>query len=240
MLDKKLIELKKSVYLANLKLVKENLIIFTFGNISGIDRERGIIAIKPSGVDYDKLTKEDIVLVNLNGEVIDGSLRPSSDTKTHLELYKAFVEIGGVAHTHSRYATVFAQAHLPIKCFGTTHADYFYRDIPCSKLISDEAIKRDYEKETGKLIIETFTTKKLDYNHIKACLVASHGPFTWGSNADEAVYMSIILEEVARQNFYTQLLNPSIKSIKKTLLSKHYQRKHGKNAYYGQKYSNEI
>ncbi len=234
MLDKRLIKLKEAVYSSNLKLAEEDLVIFTFGNVSGIDREMEIVAIKPSGVDYNKLTPDQIVLVNLEGEVIDGDLRPSSDTKTHVKLYRSFKEIGGVAHTHSRYATVLAQAHLPVKCLGTTHADYFHGDIPCTEIISDKAIMKDYEGETGTLIIDTFVSKNLDYRSIKACLVASHGPFTWGVDADEAVFISIVLEEVARQNLYTQLLDPSISSIKKTLLDKHYKRKHGKNAYYGQ------
>ena len=235
MLDKKLTDLKKSVYFANIKLFKENLIIFTFGNVSGMDREREIIAIKPSGVDYNKLTQDDIVLVDLDGKIIDGALKPSSDTKTHLRLYKEFSEIGGIANTHSKFATIFAQAKLPLKCLGTTHADYFYGDIPCSKVITDKAVKKDYEEETGSLIIDTFRDNNLNYKDIRACLVASHGPFTWGDNADEAVYMSVVLEEIARLNFFTQLLNPSIKSIKRTLLDKHYQRKHGKDAYYGQR-----
>ncbi|MBM3708831.1 MAG: L-ribulose-5-phosphate 4-epimerase AraD [Actinobacteria bacterium] len=234
MLDKKLIDLKKSVYSANMRLQEEKLVMFTFGNVSGIDRERQIVAIKPSGVDYNKLTYEDIVLVSLDGKIVHGNLNPSSDTKTHLKLYMEFLEIGGVAHTHSIFATAFAQAHLPIKCLGTTHADYFFGDIPCSKVITDKSIGRDYEEETGNLIIDTFRVRNLSYKDMKACLVASHGPFTWGSDAGEAVFISAVLEEIARLNIFTQLLNPSISSIRKTLLDKHYLRKHGKNAYYGQ------
>lgn len=234
MLDKKLLDLKKEVYHANKRLVDEGLVIFTFGNVSGINWDFGIVAIKPSGVDYDKIAWQDIVLISLEGKIIDSSLKPSSDTKTHLKLYREFPLIGGVAHTHSMYASSFARAKLPVKCLGTTHADYFNDEVPCTEFISDMAIEKDYEEETGKLIIDTFNTANFDYMQIKACLVAGHGPFTWGSNADEAVYMSKILEEIARQNFLTQLLKSDIKPLKKTLHNKHYFRKHGKDAYYGQ------
>ena len=234
MMDKKLLDLKKEVYVANKRLVEEGLVIFTFGNVSGIDRQRGIVAIKPSGVDYDKISWQDMVLVTLEGQVIDSGLKPSSDTKTHLKLYRELPLVGGVAHTHSSYASSFAQAKLSIKCLGTTHADYFYGEIPCTEFISDKAIEKDYEEETGTLIVDTFNTAKLDYMQIKACLVAGHGPFTWGSNADDAVYVSKVLEEIARQNFLTQSLNPEIEPLKKTLQNKHYFRKHGKDAYYGQ------
>jgi len=234
MSDKKLSDLKKEVYKANKRLVEEGLVIFTFGNVSGIDREQGIVAIKPSGVDYNKLSWQDIVLLNLEGQVVDGKLKPSSDTKTHLKLYREFPLIGGVVHTHSRYATVFAQAKLSIECLGTTHADYFYGEIPCTEFISDESIEKDYELETGTLIADTFNKANLDYMQIQACLVAGHGPFTWGSSAEQAVFVSILLEAIAEQNFYTQLLNPDIRPIKQKLLDKHYLRKHGKEAYYGQ------
>jgi len=234
MIDKRLEELKKEVYEANMRLVKENLVIFTFGNVSGIDWQKEVIAIKPSGIDYARLTPDDMVLVTLDGAVIDNKLKPSSDTKTHLKLYKSFPGIGGVVHTHSRYATAFAQAKTPIKCFGTTHADYFYGDIPCSEYIPDKDIEKDYEAETGTLIVSTFNKSNLDYNNIRACLVAGHGPFTWGNNANEAVFISKILEEIAILNFMTLQLQPDLKSIKKSLLDKHYMRKHGKNAYYGQ------
>jgi L-ribulose-5-phosphate 4-epimerase len=234
MKDKKLIKLKKQVYDANMDLVRRNLVIFTFGNVSAIDRQREVIAIKPSGVDYNKLKPEDMVLLDLNGNQLGKGLIPSSDTKTHIELYRAFEDISGIAHTHSMFATVFAQAILPLKCLGTTHADYFYGDIPCTEPISDSSIEKDYEKETGVLIIETFKSLGINYHEIKACLVGCHGPFTWGRSANDAVFVSAILEEIAIQNLYTQLLNPSAKSIKKTILDKHYKRKHGKDAYYGQ------
>jgi L-ribulose-5-phosphate 4-epimerase len=234
MSDKELIGLKKLVFDANIKLVEKKLVVFTFGNVSAIDRKREIVAIKPSGVSYDQLRPEDIVLVDMDGNKIEEGLNPSSDTKTHLELYKSFEEIGGVCHTHSRFATVFAEALLPLRCLGTTHADYFYGNIPCTNPIPDESVKNDYEKETGKLIIDTFNILHLNYQDINACLVGCHGPFTWGKSADEAVFVSIMLEEISHQNLFVQLLNPSVKPIKKTLLDKHYKRKHGKSAYYGQ------
>lgn len=235
MLDKEISDLKKEVYEANKRLVEENLVIFTFGNVSGINRQKNVIAIKPSGINYDSLSWQDMVLVDLDGQVFESSLRPSSDTKTHIKLYREFPQIGGVAHTHSRYATSFAQAGIPVACVGTTHADYFYGDVPCSSFISDEAIKKDYEEETGSLIVETFNKARLDYMQVKACLVVGHGPFTWGSNADDAVYMSKVLEEIAQQNFVTFLLNPEVRPLRKILQDKHYFRKHGKDAYYGQK-----
>jgi L-ribulose-5-phosphate 4-epimerase len=237
MKDMKLIKLKKQVYDANMDLVKKNLVIFTFGNVSAIDRDIQVIAIKPSGLDYNKLSPEDMVLIDLDGNKIEKGLNPSSDTKTHIELYRAFEEIGGVAHTHSRFATVFAQALISIKCFGTTHADYFYGDIPCTEPLPESLIEKDYEQETGRHIINTFKLLGINYHEIKACLVGCHGPFTWGGSADDAVFASAILEEIAIQSLYTQLLNPSVATIKKTLLDKHYKRKHGKDAYYGQKSS---
>lgn len=236
MIDKKIKQLKKDVYDANLELVKKGLVIFTFGNVSGINRDSGIVAIKPSGVDYDRITEEDIVLVAIDsGKVMESNLNPSSDIKTHLILYRSFEKIGGVAHTHSRYATAFAQANMPVECMGTTHADYFHGSVPCTEVISDNSLKKDYEKETGTLIVETFRRNNINYNEIKACLVASHGPFAWADNAMEAVIISRILEELAFQNFITKILNPDIKPIKQLLLDKHYLRKHGASAYYGQK-----
>ena len=234
MTDKKLLKLKKQVYDANMDLVKKNLVIFTFENVSSIERDSQVIAIKPSGVDYDKLKPEDIVLIDMDGNKIEKGLNPSSDTKTHIELYRAFENIKSICHTHSRFATVFAQALSPLKCFGTTHADYFYGDIPCTEPISDSSIDRDYEKEVGILIVDTFKALHINYQEVTACLVGCHGPFTWGMSADDAVFTSTILEEIARQNFYTQLLNISVKTIKKTMLDKHYKRKHGNSAYYGQ------
>jgi L-ribulose-5-phosphate 4-epimerase len=233
-MDKKS-KLKEEVYIANIELKNKGLVIYTFGNVSQINRDLQIIAIKPSGVEYDMLTPEDIVLLDLSGNVIEGRLNPSSDTKTHLALYNKFPEIGGIVHTHSKYATAFAQAKLPIKCLGTTHADYFYLDIPCTDVIDDKMLLRDYEEETGNLIIDKFEKENINYLSMKACLVACHGPFSWGKDASEAVFTSVMLEEIANINYITQTLNPEIRSIKKTLLDKHYFRKHGENAYYGQK-----
>ncbi|MCX6383729.1 MAG: L-ribulose-5-phosphate 4-epimerase AraD [Actinobacteria bacterium] len=234
--NEKYLKLKDTVYEANMDLVSKGLVIYTFGNVSQIDRKTGIVAIKPSGVDYDKLSPDDIVLLDLLGNIIDSRLKPSSDTKTHLKLYSEFPEIGAVVHTHSRYATAFAQAKLPVKCLGTTHSDYFYGDIPCTDVIEDEMLVKDYEEETGNLIVHTFKAQNIDYHMMKACLVACHGPFTWGKDAEEAIFISVMLEEIAMQNYITYLLNPDISSIKKTLMDKHYFRKHGKNAYYGQKH----
>jgi len=227
-----LLTLKKEVHKANIKLYQSGLVTSTFGNVSGIDRERSIVVIKPSGVPYKKLTPEDMVLVDIDGNKIEGKLNPSSDTKTHLELYKAFSDIGGVAHTHSIYATAWAQAVKAIPCLGTTHADFFYGGIPCTGIIKDSSILKDYELETGRLIIDTF--KSMDYHNMKAVLVACHGPFSWGDNAEEAVKISIALEEIAKTALYSIMINPSLKNIKKSLLDKHYLRKHGKGAYYGQ------
>jgi len=233
-MDKKS-KLKEEVYIANIELKNRGLVIYTFGNVSQIDRELQIVAIKPSGVEYDMLTPQDIVLLDLSGSVIDSKLNPSSDTKTHIALYNKFPEIGGIVHTHSKYATAFAQAKLPIKCLGTTHADYFYSDIPCTDVIDDRMLFKDYEEETGNLIISKFEKENIDYLSMKACLVACHGPFTWGKDAKEAVFTSVMLEEIANMNYITQTLSTEITSIKKTLLDKHYFRKHGSHAYYGQK-----
>ncbi len=235
MYDKEIRELKEKVLEANLELYKSNLVFFTFGNVSGVNRQRNLVAIKPSGVDYKKLSLKNMVIVNLDGKILTSGLNPSSDTKTHLVLYNSFSEIGGVAHTHSRFATILAQALNSASCLGTTHADYFYGEIPCTQIISDEAIEKDYEHETGILIKNTFSERNIDYKEMKACLVASHGPFTWGKDPAEAVFISKVLEEVSLQNFYTRLINPQKKSMKKTLIDRHYFRKHGKNAYYGQK-----
>lgn len=231
-------ELKEETYKANIKLYQSGLVTSTFGNVSGIDREKSIIAIKPSGVSYKKLTPEDIVLVDLEGNKVEGKLNPSSDTKTHLELYRAFSDIGGVAHTHSTYATAWAQARKAIPCLGTTHADYFYGEVPCTRVISDSCILKDYELETGKLIVDTFKSK--DYHHMKAVLVACHGPFSWGENAEEAVEVSIALEEIAETALYSILIDPNLDNIRKSLLDKHYLRKHGRGAYYGQKKDNKT
>lgn len=224
--------LREDVYRANMEIVDKGLVIFTFGNVSGIDRASGIVAIKPSGVDYSELSPANMVLLDLQGNIVEGDFNPSSDTKTHLKLYNAFEEIGGVVHNHSRYASSWAQAGKPLPCFGTTHADYFYGEIPCTDVISDGSIARDYEDETGALIVDTF--RERDYRSMKAVLVACHGPFTWGKDVGEAVFISAVLEEVARMGFLSVTINSDMKNIKQTLLDKHYLRKHGKDAYYGQ------
>jgi len=235
---KNLKELKKKVFDANMKLAGSGLIISTFGNVSGIDRKAGMVAIKPSGIPYSNMKVDDMVLISLSGEKIEEeSPNPSSDTDTHLELYRTFSSIGGVAHTHSGYATAFAQAKMAIPCLGTTHADYFYGPVPVSEAIEDSCIKGDYELETGKLIIGTF--KNRDYHNMKACLVACHGPFTWGDSPDDSVESAIMLEYIAMIAYRSISLEETVEDIKKTLLDKHYHRKHGKDAYYGQtrKYS---
>jgi L-ribulose-5-phosphate 4-epimerase len=224
--------LRENVYRANMEIVEKGLVIFTFGNVSGIDRESGIVAIKPSGVAYGELSPANMVLLDLQGNIVEGDFNPSSDTKTHLKLYNTFEEIGGVVHTHSRYASSWAQARKPLPCFGTTHADYFYGEIPCTDAISDNSIAKDYEDETGALIVDAF--RKRDYRSMKAVLVACHGPFTWGKDVGDAVFISAVLEEVARMGFLSVALNSDVKNIKQTLLDKHYLRKHGKDAYYGQ------
>jgi len=227
-------ELKQQVLEANLLLPKYNLITFTWGNVSGIDREKGLMVIKPSGVEYDGMKIDHMVTIELEtGKVIDSKLSPSSDTATHLALYKAFPNIGGVVHTHSRWATIFSQAGSSIPALGTTHADYFYGEIPCTRKMTKAEIKGEYEAETGSVIIESF--KNIDPDSIPAVLVHSHGPFTWGKNATEAVHNAVVLEEVAFMAWHDIMINPDIKPMQNDLLDKHYLRKHGKNAYYGQK-----
>ena len=224
-------ELKEKVLQANLDLVKLDLVFFTFGNVSAIDRKKGLVVIKPSGVSYENMKAGDMVVVDLEGNIIEGKLKPSSDTPTHLALYKSFKNIGGVAHTHSSWATSWAQAGRNIPALGTTHADYFYGSIPCTRKLSEKEINSSYEIETGNVIIETF--EKLDPVKIPAVIVNNHGPFTWGKNADDAVHNSKLLEEIAKMAFHTLQLNPNA-SIDRFLLDKHFNRKHGKNAYYGQ------
>ncbi|WP_311678469.1 L-ribulose-5-phosphate 4-epimerase [Sneathia vaginalis] len=224
-------ELKKRVYEANMDLPKYNLVKFTWGNVSEIDREKGLFVIKPSGVDYDKLTPDDMVVVDLEGNVVEGRYKPSSDTPTHVELYKAFSKIGGIVHTHSTYATSFAQAGRNIPCYGTTHADSIYGDIPCSRNLTEEEINEAYEKNTGKVIIETF--EKLDYRATPTILCKNHGSFSWGENAKKAVYNAVVLEEVAKMAILTEMINKEVKEAPKCIQDKHYNRKHGKNAYYG-------
>jgi L-ribulose-5-phosphate 4-epimerase len=225
-------DLKEQVWKANLELPKHKLVTFTWGNVSGIDRDKGIFAIKPSGVPYEELKPEHIVLIDLDGNKVEGSLNPSSDTPTHLELYKAFSECGGIVHTHSTWATIFAQAGKPIPPFGTTHADYFYGEIPCTRLMTKEEIEGEYEKETGKVIIESF--KDIDPMAIPGVVVINHGPFAWGTDADNAVHNAVVLEEVAKMAHRCMTLTPGLPPISQTILDKHYLRKHGKNAYYGQ------
>lgn len=226
-------ELKKQVLEANLLLQSHGLIIFTWGNASGIDREAGIIAIKPSGIPYEKLGVEDIVLVDLEGNFVEGPWKPSSDTPTHIELYKAFPECGGVVHTHSKWATCFAQAGMDIPALGTTQGDYFYGDIPCTRPMLAEEINGEYEKETGKVIVETFKNK--NPSAIPGVLVFSHGPFSWGKDVFEAVQNAVVMEQTAFMDWHTMVLNREVGSMQQDLLDKHYKRKHGTNAYYGQK-----
>ena len=225
-------ELKEKVCRANLDLVRHGLVIFTWGNVSAIDRASGLVVIKPSGVSYDNMKPSDMVVVALDGKVVEGELNPSSDTPTHVELYKAFPNIGGVVHTHSTYATAWAQAGRDIPSLGTTHADYFHDDIPCTRDMSKEEVFGEYEKETGKVIIETFAGK--DPAAVPAVLVYSHGPFAWGKDAMNAVHNAVVLEEVAFMDWHAMILNPALGPMQQTLLDKHYLRKHGKNAYYGQ------
>ncbi|MDR2599040.1 MAG: L-ribulose-5-phosphate 4-epimerase [Oscillospiraceae bacterium] len=227
-------QLKKDVLTANLNLVKFNLVTLTWGNASGIDREKNLVVIKPSGVDYDTMTADDMVIVELEtGNVVDGKLQPSSDTATHLELYKAFPTIGGIVHTHSRWATIFAQAKREIPALGTTHADSFYGTIPCTREMTPDEIKNDYETNTGKVIIERFAN--IAPSEIPAVLVHSHAPFTWGDNVTQAVENAIVLEEVAFMAWHDIIIDSNIKSMQQELLDKHYLRKHGETAYYGQK-----
>ena len=224
--------LKQEVLEANLLLPKHGLITFTWGNVSGIDRESGLVVIKPSGVSYDGMTAEDMVVVDLQGKVVEGKWKPSSDTPTHLALYRAFPAMGGIVHTHSRWATSFAQAGMPIPAMGTTQGDYFYGDIPCTRKMTPEEIAGEYELETGNVIIETF--QDIDPMTIPAVLVHSHGPFTWGTDAMNAVHNAVVLEEVAFMDFHAMAMNPQAGRMQQELLDKHYLRKHGKNAYYGQ------
>lgn len=226
-------QLKKQVYEANMELPRRNLVTYTWGNVSGYDADTGYVVIKPSGVDYDKLSPEDMVVVDLEGNTVQGKYRPSSDTPTHIELYKAYSKLGvaGVVHTHSPWATQWAQAGRSIPFYGTTHADYFYGDIPCTRSLTLEEIDSEYEKNTGKVIIETF--KELNPIHLPGVLCKNHGPFTWGRDADEAVYHAVVIEEIAKMAYYTECINPRV-AAPQGLLDKHFSRKHGENSYYGQ------
>ncbi|CUH91681.1 L-ribulose-5-phosphate 4-epimerase [Herbinix luporum] len=225
-------QLKKEVYEANMELPKRGLVTYTWGNVSGIDREQGLFVIKPSGVSYDDLKPEDMVVVDLKGNKVEGNFNPSSDTATHLELYLAFPEIGGVVHTHSPVATAWAQAGRSIPCYGTTHADYFKGDIPCTRSLTEEEVNNGYEKNTGLVIVETFSG--LNPLYVPGVLCKNHGPFTWGKNAAEAVYNAVVLEEVAKMNLMTEQLNNKMSPAPKYIQDKHFLRKHGPNAYYGQ------
>lgn len=228
-----LTELKEKVFKANLDLVKQGLVIFTWGNVSGIDREKGLVVIKPSGVSYDDMKAEDMVVVDLHsGKVVEGDLNPSSDTPTHLALYRAFANIGGVVHTHSTYATAWAQAGLDIPNIGTTHADYFYKDIPCTGDMTKAQVEGDYELETGNVIVARFEC--INPDHTPGVLVKNHGPFSWGATPDKAVYNAKVMEQCAQMAYIAKTLNPSLE-MNPLLIEKHYMRKHGPNAYYGQK-----
>lgn len=230
----KIEQLIKEVLKANLDLPRHNLVTFTWGNVSGIDRESGLVVIKPSGVPYEELDESCMVVLDLNGNVKQGSYKPSSDTATHLALYRRYEDIGGVVHTHSRWATSWAQACLDLPPFGTTHADYFYGAVPCTRQLTEDEIKGEYELNTGKVIIETFTDRGIAPTAVPGVLVGSHGPFSWGKNASEAVHNAVVLEECAMMGLNARMLNPQLGSIKQYLLDKHYLRKHGENAYYGQ------
>ena len=224
--------LREEVLRANLLLPKSGLVLFTWGNVSGIDREAGLVVIKPSGVPYEGMTIEDMVVVDLDGNRVEGKWKPSSDTPTHVELYKAFPECGGIVHTHSRWATTFAQAGLDIPAMGTTQADYFYGDIPCTRMLTPEEIAGEYEKETGAVIIETFRDRSPA--DIPGVVVHSHGPFAWGASAHEAVHNAVVMEEVAFMDWHAMMIAPGAGRMQSELLDRHYLRKHGKNAYYGQ------
>lgn len=226
--------LKKQVYEANMELPKRGLITYTWGNVSGIDRESGIFAIKPSGVEYDDLTPDDMVLVDLEGNVVEGKYKPSSDTATHVELYKKYPSIGGVVHTHSTHAVAWAQAGRDIPLYGTTHADYYCGPIPCTRNLTPEEIDAAYEVNTGKVIIETFEERGLNVDYIPGVICKNHGPFTWGKDADKAVYNAVVLEEVAKMALLTEQVNPKVEPAPDCIRDKHFMRKHGPNAYYGQ------
>lgn len=228
-------ELKKEVYEANMLLPKYGLVTFTWGNVSAVDREKGLCVIKPSGVDYDIMKPEDMVVLDIaTGEKVEGKLKPSSDTPTHIELYRAFPEIGGVVHTHSSYATSWAQAGRDIPCYGTTHADYFYGPIPCLRTLNKDEIEDAYEENTGHLIVNEFKSRGLDILAVPACLCKNHGPFAWGKDAHEAVHNAVVLDEVAKMALRTEMIKSDVQPAPQELQDKHYFRKHGANAYYGQ------
>jgi L-ribulose-5-phosphate 4-epimerase len=225
-------ELKEESWRANMEIPRRGLAIYTFGNVSAFDAKKAVFAIKPSGVAYDDLTADDMVIVDLDSKVVEGKLRPSSDTKTHAALYRAWKGIGGIVHTHSTYATAWAQAGMPIPLFGTTHADHLAEDVPCTAIMTPEAVERDYEAETGKQVIDCFATR--DPGQTPMVIVAGHGPFTWGKTAEKAVYHAVVLEELAKMAFITRTLNPQAARLPDHIVRKHFERKHGKHAYYGQ------
>ena len=227
-------QLKKQVCEANLLLPKHGLVTFTWGNASGVDREKKLVVIKPSGLSYDEMTAEDMVVVDFDGNIVEGKWKPSSDTATHIEIYRAFPECGGIVHTHSSYATSWAQAGRDIPCYGTTHADYFYGDIPCFRCLTKDEIDEAYERNTGLLIVSEFRRLGKDPVAVPGCLCKNHGPFTWGKDPFEAVHNAVVLEEVAKMAFRCELIDPQVKPAPQELQDKHYLRKHGKNAYYGQ------
>ncbi len=225
-------ELKRAAFEANMELHRRGLVIYTWGNVSEVDRQAGVIAIKPSGVPYETLRVEDIVVVDFDNQIVEGKLKPSSDTRTHTHLYRHFDSIGGITHTHSTYATAWAQAQAGIPCYGTTHADFAYGEIPCTAIMSDAQIERDYEEETGVQITQRF--EGLDPNEVPMVIVAGHAPFTWGKDAAQSVYHAVVLEEIARMAYLTRTLAPHVAPLKQGIVDKHYLRKHGKGAYYGQ------
>mgnify|MGYP004570996977 CR=1 FL=1 len=227
--------LREAVYEANMELPRRGLVTYTWGNVSAVDRAAGLMVIKPSGVEYEDLSPDKLVVLDLDGRRVEGSLNPSSDTRTHLELYRAFPEIGGIVHTHSAHAVAWAQAGRDIPCFGTTHADYFYGPVPCARALSPEEVEDDYEGSTGRVIVETFRERGLNPIHVPGVICRSHGPFTWGRDAAQAVYHAAVLEEVAKMAIFTVQINPEALPAPQHVLDKHFMRKHGPNAYYGQK-----
>lgn len=227
-------QLKQQVYMANMELPKRKLITFTWGNVSGFDKETGYFVIKPSGVEYEVLTPQDMVVMDLEGNKIEGKYRPSSDTPTHIELYRAFPDLGGIVHTHSSFATSWAQAGRDLPCYGTTHADYIYGAVPCARSLTKEEIEEAYEKNTGKVIIETFRERGLNPSQVPCVLCTKHGSFTWGKDAMEAVHNAVVLEECAKMASWTELINRGVKPANQCIMDKHFLRKHGANAYYGQ------
>ena len=230
----KYFSLREKCYHANMELPKLELVVYTFGNVSAVDRNEGVFAIKPSGVPYEALKPKDIIIIDFDNKIVDGHLRPSSDTKTHALLYRNWEDIGGVVHTHSTYSVAWAQAHRDIPILGTTHADHLHCDIPCAPVMDDKMIQGDYEQETGNQILNLFKDRKLSYREVEMMLIAGHGPFTWGKTVDKAVYNSKVLEELAKMAYLTTCINPEVPRLKEILIEKHYKRKHGKDAYYGQ------